>query len=447
MSEFIERGVKDELGSFVLKSITIQPLTKDSSKVPEFWSDIVLFSSKHCGCLVVSLCGQVDGVHMYKSDLFLTSEDMNMNYFHKKLCNCMIKDRTVIYIDVSNLTIRGSERLLGMLRDAKKLFDSRIKIILITGGESRNCLPKQMSDYVDLSLDLISHKKDLLEPPRKKNKTDTLQLKNNTDNLLAKEIENLKLKLKEAAEKETMLNSTNLELKKSNEIFIKTSEKEVKNLNLKLEEVSELEKITSSSNLTLKKENQVLNKEIEHHEKTKNESEDKIVELNLKIESLHNEVNILRSQSSKKNTAPENIQVPETRLEEHKETKSVKNHGEENDNIVHEDASESSEDTADSVINTEVVKQMKLKVSETEKMFANAGPTEILHRSFKNFHYAVQFSTKLAASDDFCCTVEVKSGECLFDHFKKSLLNGKGRSKALAKADAMLNLLKNIKKD
>ena len=115
--------------------------------------------------------------------------------------------------------------------------------------------------------------------------------------------------------------------------------------------------------------------------------------------------------------------------------------------ILRKDAIETQEVAASGDISYEVLKNMKLKVTETEQKFTTAGPTEILHRSFKDFHYVVQFSAKLSASDDYCCSVDVKSPHFVFDHFKKCVWKGEGRSKTSAKADAMLNLLKDIKKD
>ena len=144
---FIKKAQEDELGSFSLKSSTSQPTARFMSEPPEFWKEIL----KHCdsrsddGCLIVSLTEEKKRC-LYKCDLLISSDDLNSCTFHKQLSRCLLKKKSVIYIDALKLTIRGHERALNILRDCKALFDDRVWLILLSGE----------SDFMPVELAKIS---------------------------------------------------------------------------------------------------------------------------------------------------------------------------------------------------------------------------------------------------------------------------------------------------
>ena len=95
------------------------------------------------------------------------------------------------------------------------------------------------------------------------------------------------------------------------------------------------------------------------------------------------------------------------------------------------------------ILDSDISRQLKYKVSETEVNFANAGPAEILHRSCKMFKYEAKFLDQKNGHDDYVCELKVKSGE--LQKYSLKTWVGKGRSKDMAKSNAMLSLLNTIK--
>ena len=57
-------------------------------------------------CLVVSVLNESTDVDYFNSDLLLSDDDFNHCYFHKRLANCLVKERSVLYLTVGNLTIK-----------------------------------------------------------------------------------------------------------------------------------------------------------------------------------------------------------------------------------------------------------------------------------------------------------------------------------------------------
>ena len=169
VTEFLRIGKTDLVGDFISKSKTIQTQSKYRKEAPMFWNSVMNAASESTTgkCLVMSLSGEnSEKIVYYKSDLLISSEDLNSCYFHKKLGKSLIKETTVIYVEVNNLTIRGSERLLSMLKDIKKLFDSRVKVLIVNSSKT---LSKEISKLVDIDIKCTGKDASVnLEPPSKK---------------------------------------------------------------------------------------------------------------------------------------------------------------------------------------------------------------------------------------------------------------------------------------
>ena len=167
VTEFLHKGKTDELGEFASKSRTTQPRSnRRATPAPKFWKHIVNAAECHTGgSLIISISVENCSDH-YKSDLLLSSDDLNSCNFHKKLAKCLVKETSVVYIEVNKTTIRGSARLLSILKDVKQLFDSRIWVVLITGEKP---LSDDVSKLVDFSLS-DKFLESSLPPPSKKRK-------------------------------------------------------------------------------------------------------------------------------------------------------------------------------------------------------------------------------------------------------------------------------------
>ena len=131
VEKFLNRAKFDDLGDFSEKSVTVQPSSiKKNKLIPRFWSEITKCQeSETCDeCLIVALRIPDDDqcLDLYNCDLLITARDLNECNFRKQLGKCLLTDNSTIYIEISNLTIRGSERLIAILRDFKALFDNRV---------------------------------------------------------------------------------------------------------------------------------------------------------------------------------------------------------------------------------------------------------------------------------------------------------------------------------
>ena len=69
--------------------------------------------------------------------------------------------------------------------------------------------------------------------------------------------------------------------------------------------------------------------------------------------------------------------------------------------------------------NKEAAEKLKNKVSDLEKEFDCAGPSEILRRCCKTFEFDVKFSIKIHSNDPFVCTIKLKENCSELDHYMK----------------------------
>ena len=212
------KGKSDELGDFPSRSSTAQPKTNRRGKEPDFWKELSNAGDNltTAGCLIVSLDeGKTIMSEHYKSDLLISSEDLNSCYFHKNLAKCLIKQTSVMYIESNNLTIRGSERLVSILKDLKLLFDSRCWVLLKTGKKP---LAPEILKLLDFSCS--SESIDFAHPVKKQ--------KLNIDNSrLESELKTVQANLK-ASENEVQRLKFVLQEKNENESYLRHSLEEVK---------------------------------------------------------------------------------------------------------------------------------------------------------------------------------------------------------------------------
>ena len=394
VTNFIKRAKADELGNFPNKSRTSQPSNMSGGIEPDFWKEFVQYSEEHSGeSLVFSVPGQQNLSTLFKCDLLLSSVDLNSCYFHQKLGKCMIKNNSVIYIEVDKLSIRGSERLLGIVSDMKKLFDGRCWVILLK--PSKISLPKEVSDLIDVSWVEVP------PPPQKKLKMSDITSSRNEKGKLIYLEEKLKLCESDRTELE-------VEVKKSKDKEVKLTKE-----NMKLRErLSGIQKELNCKDTSME--------ELNIQDKIK---EDQIVSLNNENKALKNQVAQLKLLESKS--------LPQ---EETREKKSFVSTARQDNVILEPGLDESREIGKESALKT--------KLAETESKFKNASSGGILHMICRNFQYDVKFFEN-SKNSMFSCEIKLNSKD--LEQYSKKPRRGEGKSKSAAKANAMKGIVDAIR--
>ena len=92
--------------------------------------------------------GEVNLKH-FGADLYLSSDDLNCCYFDKFLAKCLILDQTVLSFDASNLSKRGGARLISLVNDLKRLFDSCVLVCIFDGST----ISSKLEEIIDYKID------------------------------------------------------------------------------------------------------------------------------------------------------------------------------------------------------------------------------------------------------------------------------------------------------
>ena len=494
---------------------------------PEYWSDILFVksSSDREGCVIVSICDHHLSLNLYKCDLLITSEDLNQCNFHKQLGTCLLKDDCTIYIEISKLSIRGSERLVSILKNFRQLFDSRITVILSSVDSD---LPRELSRLTELSLNsaglnMTENKKPKLcytsadkvksavnnkvtlserlkvkhkEPVSKADQYDSKYKK------LEEEHEAMKLEYsarcrnleeecksleRESADSNNKLKEEHSSLKKESEACLKELQEEHEAKYSKLEEqhqakYSKLEEQHQAKYSRLEQEHNARYSKLMHdHEaiypKLQQEHEAKFSKLELEHEARYSKLKhdhearypkLEEQHEAKYSKIEQEHKARYSKLEqEHKSLIKKINSSEKEleelkgENLVLgrqllEYKSKSCEADPKSFrgnkaakevvkINSEIAKQMKLKISKVEEKWADAGPCEILRRSFNKFEFSVKFSDKVYSREMFVCTLKIDGIDEGFEQLMERGWIGQENSKKLAKKNAFIALLKELK--
>ena len=505
VTEFLRKGKADLIGEFTTKSRTTQHKYEDNE--PSYWKSVLEAASESTSgrCLVMSFSSENSKIsEYYMSDLFLSSEDLNTNYFHKKLAKSLIRESSVIYIEVNKkLTIRGSERLLSMLKDMKKLFDNRVKVFIV---KYKKPLSLDIRNLVDVDVDVDCSGN--LEPPSKKLKTkkvddlvtqkeqvllDEKEKKEarleNEKKELREEIAELRKRSKEEYDKisvelketKTKVHGLNviLQQKEVNEDTMESEKKvlreskgslkeELKDSKLYVQNLLELLKEKEENEAKLEIDNNAVRVKLEEVKRKLEEGETKskmmLVEkdrIELEMEkSNHALKRSLKEVTSDLNDKAGKLTVIEVELSDANreieeltmKTKSLESEviklGEQVSSSIEESTSTTTEmltlQTTDNLIkDAEVAGDLKMKILELDEKFPNAGPSEILHRCCKKLEYEAHFLDKKKSSPHYVCLLRIKSKELMKYHDKQ--FEGKGISKAVAKSNAMEALLNLIK--
>jgi myosin heavy subunit len=541
VDQLLKKAKSDDLGTFTSKSVTAQPMKRRRDDAPDYWSDIlyVKSSSDREGCVIVSICDHHLSINLYKCDLLITSEDLNQCNFHKQLGTCLLKDDCTIYIEISKLSIRGSERLVSILKNFRQLFDSRITVIL----SSVDDLPRELSRLTELSLNaaclnMTENKKPKLcytsadkvksavnnklgESSKVKHKVPVSKADQYDSKYKKLEEEHEAMKLeysarcrnleeecksleRESADSKKKLEEEHSSFKKETEACLKELQEEHEAKYSKLEEqhnakYSMLEQEHKAIYPNLQQEHEAKYSKLEkEHEARYSKLEEQHDAKYSKLEQEHKArysklkqdheaiyPKLQQEHEGKYSKLEEEYEARYSKLEEQHVAKYSKLEQEHKDrysrleqehesliqkinssekeleelkgeNLLLEYKSKSCEADPKSLrgnkaakdvvkINSEIAKQMKLKIYEVEEKWADAGPCEILKRCFNKFEFSVKFSDKVYSRDMFVCTLKIDGIDDGFEQCMERCWIGKENSKKLAKKNAFISFLKELK--
>ena len=478
VEKFLNRAKFDELGEFHEKSVTVQPSSRKKGKlIPMFWSEITKYQeSETCDeCLIVALRISDDdhSLDFYNCDLLITARDINECNFRKQLGKCLLTENSTVYIEISNLTIRGSDRLMAILRDFKALFDNRVCVVLIS---NLSCVSsKVFSRFAVREIDVETaetpknaSKKRKASPSDESELLSKLEESENVVLVLRKEmqlsgsqfrnLETLHEKLQQEYEavkneaatshsknskmedklqamiKEQAVNQSKMEeerdilRRQTDDMITKMKEKHdaavnESNFNHKrlVEELDDLKKI-----------NVDVQSEIEEYKLKETDLNKVNIELKEKNEHLEDEMLKLRNNV---NVGVESVPDVDNNLAERRP-------------LLKENETRQSNSTEavnmDLEISRERAQLIKMKISKIRAECHTAGSHEILRKCFKKLVCDVKFSHKPYCEDSFVCTMKIVEIDQGYENFTKVKWEGKGKSKKIAKREAFLSLIKSI---
>ena len=495
VSALLRKGKTDEIGDFVIKSQTKQISDAETQDPPEYWTKISNYANtQHNGmCLVVSVLHESTGVDYFKSDLLLSDDDFNNCYFHKRLANCLVKERSVLYLTVGNLTIRGRERVISVVRDCKKLLDDRCWIILISACE----LSAHLKPLIDLSLSykverLRSKRQASIEASTLMNKILPKKTKLNSEggsevvdsgvNHLQADVEELK-KVLNAKEKyiQTLIvqnestfdekkalssNCENLEKLNSDLKDVVAREKKkvselqdaVANEGNKVSELldavaNEKNKVSELQDAVANERNKVseLLDSVANEKNKVSELLDAVANEKNKVSELQDAVDNEKSKVSKLQNAVACEKKKVSELQDTHCNKTVNMNSKPTTSVYLQTDRQAQHKQYTSVnkmsLSNQTRSSIKKNILEIEKQFPDASPAEILHRVLdKNLKYTVQFEVCGENNTGFQCALRVLNEEFCDFNFINDVWKGNGRSKTKAKMSAFSLLLDSIKK-
>ena len=408
INQLLLKAKRDELGDFKEQAETVQPRRKKWSMKPSYWGDIdkALEVSGRESCLVASLEYHAN-IDYYDCDLMISSQDVNSCNFVKRLGQCLLLKKCTIYFEVSELSIRGKERLLNLVRDLKKFLDSRVLVILAFKNRS---VDVHLTKLAELNLSSDYRQYDTISTSESK-KSKLCEPTNST------EIDFLNQPY------HASVSSQDEEKRKGDVVESRKMDLDILNIQ---EDYSKLKAVLDSSRSTT---NQMLTT---------------LNSMSKRIDDLEKSNNVLKSQLEVEKNL--NQQYHKAALERGKTSVS--------DNISNEVTGVTSpklhcEDSCNQVVvpNTvaeNVSRDIKHEIDRVEEKPGNFGPLQILLKVFSVLKYSLVFSDKKYHNDDFCCTVNVTEIDKGFENYKVSW-NGKGRSKKNAKRAAFLKMLNALK--
>ena len=461
VEKLLNRAKFDEIGTFSEKSVTVQP-SETGKLIPRFWTEIIKHQESAAleGCLIVMVRIPDNDPSldtMYKCDLLISSRDLNECNFRKLLGNCLLSHSSNVYIEVSDLTLRGSERLMALLRDFQSLFDNRIVVVLVS---KLSCVSSKVfsrftavtieSDYVETAPKHENKKRKF--SPSHERESDEWKIKFEESEKKRKEMEESVSKFRHLESEHNKLENDYESLK--NDLLISKSKMEEKDLALSKEAADNRSKLEDER----KGKREEAAELQEEHEALLNESdakyknlEEEFNDLKKKLVNVQSEIDehkLLEDKLNKVNTElkDENKQLGDEilKLKKNDTVGAESSSDVVNDNLGDENGARSSKsmEASDSEITKENVELIKNKISRIKAKCPSAGSHEILRKCFKKLHFDVKFSNKLYCDDSFVCTMHIIEIDDGYEQLINKKWVGNGKSKKIAKMEAFLSFIK-----
>ena len=166
--KFLFMAQADNRGGFKEISKSKDKKSLSSSVPPSYYSEMnSYFENNSSESVIIVSISNINLSEVYKCDLMVTSRDLNYSDFSLQLANCLNLPSSTIAMECSNLNKRGLMRLLAFMKKMKLLFDSRVRVILISATE----LPVEVDEFcaIDFSSSESPCKKAKLNLPSKVN--------------------------------------------------------------------------------------------------------------------------------------------------------------------------------------------------------------------------------------------------------------------------------------
>ena len=479
---FLFKGKSDAAGQLKELSDSKVIQRKNGSGVPMFKSELESFQkSRLLQCATIVSFVNMRSLRIFnKGDLKVSSKDLNNCDFAMQLGMCLAETSPTIYFDCDGLNKRGLKRLLDLLADIQKMFDSRLLVILLSQSALRSevlefsekefCISEPTKkkakmesncDFLDVEAKDVPIERDMIEEKRDieiydlKRANEDLQkvkdyyqvkyegLKEEHETLLKKELENETI-LRDYAclkkENETIVGDNNRLLfekksvERNNEL--RNSEIEssiINNKKLKIENESVL-----MDNDRLKRGNETLVKDNNQLKMTNNSvvmDNDRLKTENSSIMMDNNSLKMTNdsflTENDRLKTENASIVMDINRLKMEKSTVVRDNGGLQNENITAESDDGGIQKVVDSII-------------ENQTNLKSASAPEIIKKSIPKLHYTAEVS--VSEYGRVCYSVNIKRGEVIEDYKELLFVQGYGSSKKIAKIEAFENLIENILK-
>lgn len=403
INQLLLKAKADELGEFA--DIPDTSLPKDVRK-PTCWEEIIkeVLSSQRCECIVVIFRNNTN--FFYNCDLLLSSRDLNACNFSLNLSRCLLLKKSTIYVELSNLSVRGSQRLVSLLRDMKKFLDNRVLIILTYSGSQPSASFVNLADF-DYDLKREDLHLQVRSPVSKRYRCSSSPA----------------LKLDSTAAELSMCDELNDEpngqaVHKNVRTDNREKDKDLQGSMFEMQgNIQNLKKI----NKQLEDELAEQKAKVKFYSETLDDRDKAIQDLKIECQSLKEKVQVLEKDISysKKSYNVNGVHLPDTTLP--------------TGGAATLTALNQSRDIAS-------------EVTAAQSRKSNAGPCEIIHIVFKKLKYFASFNAKIYCSDIFQCTVLIKDIDKGFEQWINTSWKGSGQSKKQAKGNAFscfLDALKN----
>ena len=133
---FLYKGQCDVIGKLEeVSKAKVHAARNNAAGTPLYFSEFEKFlEGRSKECAVIVSVEKEKFRSYFKSDLVLSSKDINECDFSFLLGTCLAEKSSNIYIECDDLNRRGLQRLLAILKDITSYFDRRVCIFLVTGS-------------------------------------------------------------------------------------------------------------------------------------------------------------------------------------------------------------------------------------------------------------------------------------------------------------------------